>query len=303
MKSIAPLAPPVCSNCGGFCLKYFRTADYNRRISNRHFLHYRCKQCGLLFIHPVPSDLGLYYPGEYYHIPDSLAFLEENYSHERYKVELIQRFRPSGRLLEIGPSLGTFAFAAKRAGYEVAAIEMSAACSRYLNEIVQIPTVNTMDTVAALEAMEPFDVIALWHVIEHLVDPWAAFTAIANRLTPGGICVLAAPNPEAFQFKVMGRWWPHVDTPRHLFLIPQTVLIKRAEVCGLRLEFVTTDDEGTRGWNTFGWEFFLGNLARHPRISRMLRRVGRMLARVMRPFDRREGYGSAYTLVFRKIAL
>jgi len=301
MASASTIDSPTCTNCGSACRLHFRTKDYNRKISDEQFSHYLCTQCALLFIHPAPSDLGSYYPRDYHHIPDSVTFLEANHKHENYKVNIILRFKASGRLLEIGPSLGTFAFAAKRAGFDVHTIEMNEDCSRYLNEVAKIPTVNASDIDSALQALEPFDVIALWHVIEHLVDPWTTFAHIAKNLKPGGICVLAAPNPNAFQFKAMGKRWPHVDAPRHLYLIPQEILAKQAEKCGLQLEFATTDDEGARGWNTFGWEYWLGNFVRHPRINRLLRRFGRKLARVVSHWDQAQGCGSAYTLVFRKI--
>lgn len=301
MASVSTADSPTCPNCKSACRLHFRTRDYNRRIDDQCFDHYLCKQCALLFIHPVPTDLGRYYPLDYHHIPDSVAFLEANHQHEQYKVEMIRRFKPSGRLLEIGPSLGTFAYAAKRAGFEVMTIEMSEDCSRYLNDVAKIPTVNTVDTDAALQALEQFDVIALWHVIEHLMNPWTTLAHIGKSLKLGGICVFAAPNPDAFQFKVMGKRWPHVDAPRHLYLIPQEVLVKRAQACGLQLEFATTDDEGARGWNTFGWEYWLGNFVRRPRINRVLHRIGSNLARVVRRWDQDEGRGSAYTLVFRKV--
>lgn len=292
---------PRCSNCRCICRLRFRTRDYNRRIGDDLFKHYICPQCNLLFIYPVPSNLGRYYPNDYHYIPDSISFLEANHAHEKYKVEIIRRFKPSGRLLEIGPSLGTFAYAAKQAGFDVNAIEMSEDCSRYLNEVAGIPTINTADAGAALLSFEPFDVIALWHVIEHLVDPWITLEHIASSLKPGGICILAAPNPDAFQFKVMGKRWPHVDAPRHLYMIPQNVLLQRAQACGLQLEFATTDDEGARGWNSFGWEYWLGNFSRNALAKRMLHRAGFWLARLLRRWDQQEGRGSAYTLVFRRM--
>jgi len=292
---------PVCSNCGSASKLHFKTQDYNRRIGEAYFDHFLCTHCKLLFIHPIPDNLDRYYPKDYHHIPNSITFLEENHNHELYKLQIIRRFKQSGRLLEIGPSLGTFAWAAKREGFEVNTIEMSEDCSRYLNEVANIPTVNTADIDTALQSLAPFDVIAMWHVIEHLHDPWKTLGYIARCLKPGGICVLAAPNPDAFQFKSIGRRWPHVDAPRHLFLIPQKLLIERAEALGLQLEFATTDDEGARGWNTFGWEYWLGNFSRRPSVQKMMRRAGRGLARILRHWDRQEGRGSTYTLVFRRM--
>ena len=163
------------------------------------------------------------------------------------------------------------------------------------------PTVNTADTCKALKSLPPYDVIALWHVIEHLPNPWEILEAISEKLNAGGLLVLAAPNPDAFQFHVLGRYWPHVDAPRHLMLIPARLLIEKMASMGMTVELFTTNDEGGLGWNIFGWEYFFSNLCGRPRINRVLRKFGRMVAKLVGPIETIEGKGSAYTMVFRKV--
>lgn len=287
-----------CSYCNTSSKLLFRSKDYNRRISGELFSHYRCPHCGLIFISPIPEDLGRYYPQDYHFVPDDVAFLDKNISHEQYKIEIIQRYKKLGRLLEIGPSLGGFAYLAKQCGFEVEAVEMDAECSRFLNDVVQIPTVNCNDTCEALNQLDPFDVVALWHVLEHLSTPWETLECIAGKINPGGILLLAAPNPDSFQFNVMGRYWPHLDAPRHLNLIPTTVLVENMERLGMQLEMMTTSDEGGLGWNVFGWEFFFINLGHLIKVP--LRRLGRIFAMLLRPVESMEGKGCAYTIVFRK---
>jgi hypothetical protein len=83
-------------------------------------------------------------------------------------------------------------------------------------------------------------------------------------------------------------------------LIPLQVLNNQAQRNGLESVWTTTDDEGARGWNRFGWEYSLANLAIGRRPKKLLRRLGRLLSAALQPWDRREGKGSAYTAVFRK---
>lgn len=289
-----------CPYCDTQSDIYFRSRDYNRKISSEVFDHYRCPKCRLIFISPIPENLGDYYPQAYYFVPDTTSALDVGADNERYKIEIIQRYIKKGRLLEIGPSLGYFAYLAKKSGFEVEAIEMDARCSKFLNEVAGIPTVNSNDTCGALKSLKPFDVIALWHVIEHLPNPWETLEAISENLNPSGILILAAPNPDAFQFKVLGRYWPHVDAPRHLMLIPSQVLIEKMATLGMEVELNTTTDEGSLGWNIFGWEFFLHNLSTRPRINWMLRSIGRVVGKMLSPIEKLEGKGSAYTMVFRK---
>lgn len=289
-----------CSYCSTEAELYFRSRDYNRKITREIFNHFRCPVCSLIFISPIPENLGDYYPQSYYFVPASTDALVAGAAGERYKIEIIQHYVKHGRLLEIGPSLGCFAYLAKNSGFTAEAIEMDADCSKFLNEVAGIPTVNSSDASVALSALEPYDVIALWHVIEHLPNPWETLEAISEKLNLGGILVLAAPNPDAFQFHVLGRYWPHVDAPRHLMLIPSQILVEKMATLGMKVELNTTTDEGGLGWNVFGWEYFFSNLCSYPRINRVLRMFGRVVAKLFRPIEKTEGKGSAYTMVFRK---
>jgi len=289
-----------CPQCKHESSLYFHSKDYNRNITQDIFDHYLCPQCGLIFIMPVPVNLADYYPESYHFVPESLEYLEKGSKPERYKIEIVQDFIENGRLLEIGPAYGSFTYLAKKAGYEVEAIEMNARCCQFLNKVVGVNAINSDDPIATLAQMKPYDVIALWHVIEHLPDPWPTLNAICTSLKPGGIIVLATPNPSSFQFNIMGYRWPHVDAPRHLILIPMKLLAERLEALGMKAELITTTDLGSIGWNTFGWEFFFANLSSQLYFKKVLRRIGRLISLLFSPIEGIEGKGSAYTMVFRK---
>jgi 2-polyprenyl-3-methyl-5-hydroxy-6-metoxy-1,4-benzoquinol methylase len=289
-----------CPLCKQDSPLYFQSKDYNRNISQEIFDHYRCQQCEVIFIAPIPANLTAYYSEAYHFVPESADYLEAGSEPERYKIDIVQRFSNKGRLLEIGPSYGSFTYLAKKAGFEVDAIEMNARCCQFLNEVVGVNAINSNDPVKVLKQAEPYDVIALWHVIEHLPDPWTMLDAIYAKLNPGGIVVLAAPNPDAFQFHVMGRYWPHVDAPRHVSLIPMKLLAEKLKVLGMKAELLTTTDKGSIGWNEFGWSFFFSNLSSYFHVKRVLRYMGRMVSLLLSPIEKIEGKGSAYTVVFRK---
>lgn len=289
-----------CPCCHAESPLYFQSKDYNRNISQEIFDHYRCPQCEVIFIAPIPANLADYYSEAYHFVPESADYLEAGSEPERYKIDIVQRFSNKGRLLEIGPSYGSFTYLAKKAGFEVDAIEMNARCCQFLNEVVGVNAINSNDPVEVLKQAEPYDVIALWHVIEHLPDPWTMLDAIYAKLNPGGIVVLAAPNPDAFQFHVMGHYWPHVDAPRHVSLIPMKLLAGRLEGLGMKAELLTTTDKGSIGWNDFGWSFFFSNLSSSFHVKRVLHHIGRMLSLLLSPIEKMEGKGSAYTVVFRK---
>ena len=291
-----------CALCGDRTTIAFSTTDRNRKLSSERFTYHRCGACNTLTLAPVPADLNRYYPPEYYRLPRNRTELLAAAAPERYKLEIIGRFVAAGRVVEIGPAVGQFAVVAQEAGYETSAIEMDAACCRFLRDALQIEVHETSDPSAALAAGGPFDVVAMWHVIEHLEEPRAVLSAAAEALRPGGVIVLAAPNPDAFQFRVFGRRWAHVDAPRHLTLLPIAALEGLARELRLDVVLATTRDAGTIGWNRFGWRESLAGFGNGSRAKQGLRLLGSVAARAMAPFDRRDQRGSTYTLVLRRPA-
>jgi SAM-dependent methyltransferase len=294
--------PRTCPQCGGASSLRFAVGDLNRHLGSELFDYYRCADCSLLFLDPLPADLGHYYPQDYYALPQSIDEVARNARHEAYKIDIVRKHIGGGRLIEIGPATGGFCYLAKQAGFQVQAIEMDRRCSEFLRSMLHIDVVNSAAETAALDQLEPADVVALWHVIEHLRDPWGMLEAIARKLRPGGIAVIATPNPDALQFRIWGKRWVHVDAPRHVVLIPADVMTRRMRELDLDLVEMTTNDEGGLGWNWFGWVYGFANFSAAPRIKRFLRLAGRMVRRAVAPLEDREGKGAAYTAVFRKAA-
>lgn len=292
----------TCSGCGGSMRPFAEALDYNRGTSRERFSYSACTNCGLISLVDVPEDLGRYYEAGYHAIPQCVADLELGAVHDRYKIDLVQKFAAGGRLVELGPGWGAFCLLAKRAGFEVTAIEQDARCCAFLRSSLGVNVIESAQPAAALRRAERADVIALWHVFEHLQRPWEALEAASDRLRPGGVLVIATPNPLALQLRIFGARWTHLDAPRHVHLIPPDLLARRASALGLTTALSTTRDPGGTGWNDFGWRFSLANLSPFAALKRPLRLAGRVLGRLAAPFDRIEGKGSAYTAVFRKTA-
>ncbi len=290
----------ACPKClRGSPLK-FRVGDRNRRITSEVFNYYRCQTCDIQFLWPIPENLGRYYENDYYEIPDSLEALAARAETERFKIDIVRRFVSGGRLLEIGPAWGNFAYLAKQAGFQVDAIELDTQCCRFLERVVGIRAIHDDNIEKALLDGATYDVIALWHVIEHLPNPWTALNLMAKKLNPGGVLIMAAPNPGAFQFRVLGRHWAHIDAPRHLELIPSQTLIDHGRDLGLRTLMVTTTDQGSLGWNMFGWAVSLANLSQNRHLGHLLHFIGRVIGRLVMSIEKKEGLGSAYTVVLHK---
>lgn len=285
--------------CDGSETDWFRVNDRNRRIGVSEFRYLRCDRCGLIRLENVPGNLGDYYPNDYYDLPTAEQ-LELIAVADTFKIETVKRFISKGRLLEIGPAYGIFSFQAKQAGFSVDVVEMDERCCDYLNRVVSVNAVCSAFPHEAISNFGLHDVIALWHVIEHLPNPWELLRAAAKNLAPNGILVLAAPNPDSWQFKIMGKEWPHLDAPRHLYLLPAQALTDYVEALGLERIHYTTVDSDAKRWNRFGWQRLLMNRVRGKWLERAAFLMGYALSIILAPFESHDPKGSAYTLVFRK---
>lgn len=299
MSAVAPLSAPACPRCDGASTHALAATDRNRCVSDERFEYRRCTACGVIWLLDAPADLGRYYPADYHDFMRGEA-LAAAAAEEAPRLALLTRHVSGGRLVEIGPSQGVFAYAAKRAGFDVVGIEMDAACCRHLEAEVGIQAINSASPGEVLRALPPSRAIVMWHVIEHLVDPWTVVRAIAANLEPGGLLALATPNPAALGFRLLRARWVHLDAPRHVTLIPLAALEDEAAKLGLRRVSATTTDPVGLLLNRMGWQRSLmrpPTLRPNPRFGYTL---GQLLTPTMRPWEERGMNGATYTAVFQR---
>lgn len=247
---------------------------------------------------PIPDDLVPFYKGGYQTIPGSLPALRELAAVERYRLSPILKHRNSGKLLEIGPWIGIFSCNAKDAGFDVTALEMNQECVDFLNQTVGIRALKTSNPAATLDQMnEKFDVITLWHSLEHLRDPWRVIEQCAAHLAPEGILLVAIPNIESYQFSLLKSAWKHLDAPRHLFFYPTETLVKLCRQYGLSVVETTTADELSAALGYDTWYSLACSVI-------PVRYVRGVLARLMqyaaRRGERKPNGGAGLTAVFQK---
>lgn len=289
-----------CPQCPHAGRKLFAVGDLNRKVSEEQFDYYCCRSCGLTFLSPVPLDLGAYYPPAYHEIPRSTEDLRLNSGHEVFKLDTIKAHAKGKHLLEIGPSYGRFAYLAKEAGFAVDAFEMDRNCCAFLNETVGINAMHTADLFNSVKQADSYDVIAMWHSVEHLPDPWPLIDLLGNKLNPGGILVFASPNPNSLQFRVFGKYWVHLDAPRHVELIPPGLLTDRLIRAGLKRVHFTTSDQGAKDCNGLGWHVSPRHMFRDRPLSSIGQFIELQLIRIGRRVQKIPGLGAAYTVVFCK---
>ena len=289
---------PYCTTKAKILLK---GKDYNSFFSNpvirewnETFYLYECAGCGLQFIGNVPSDLSFYYPESYYGVVTAQVIKENA---EYNKVDIVRKFKENGKLLEIGPGMGTFCYAAKESGYEVSAIEMDERAVEFLNSQLEIAAIKSNEPEKILEKYgATYDVICLWHSLEHMKNPWVVLDACKFALKKGGVLLIAVPNPNSFLAKVMGRYWAHYDLPRHLFGIPERWLKGYCEKNDMLLESCIYGTEVNDFWNQFAW----GKLFELVSGGKTVAYERGLKVKIFKKYEMLPGNGSTYIAILRK---
>jgi SAM-dependent methyltransferase len=208
-------ASTTCLVCGG--------SKSQLRFVQRGYPVFRCTDCGLEFVSPIPSRAEL---AEYY--DRSYAVPLERYAaagvRNAARIADVERWCPKrGRLLEIGASYGHSLAAARDRGWEVVGIELSPTASKHAREEFGLSVYNC-DLLDASLAPAGFDAVVMWHVLEHVRNPKAHVARIAELLKPGGLLGLRVPNITSFGARAAGQWWPWMCPPAHLWFFSSSTL-------------------------------------------------------------------------------
>src|SRR5688572_5088045 len=148
----------VCPHCQNHARLLFQTRDINRRLSDATFDYFRCETCKLIFLSPVPDDLGSYYQRDYYKTPTTLQGLAGASARHAHKLETVRRFKAGGTALEIGAGYGDFLYQLKQAGFEAEGIEMDAGCCQFIEAQLGLPMTHTQAPLEALRGAGQYDV-------------------------------------------------------------------------------------------------------------------------------------------------
>jgi SAM-dependent methyltransferase len=182
-----------CRLCGsgGLALYYTLGAD-------RQFRYYKCPACTL-----VNYDLdGGLEQGQYTRIFVDPADDRQRRNHDNDQAFdfLSRQVSSPGRLLDIGCGNGRLLLMAKRQGWQVKGLELSADMAAWAAERVgcEVLTDDFLQLEPAPEDREAFDVVSLRHVLEHLPEPLLAMEKISALLRPGGLLLVEMPNIEGW---------------------------------------------------------------------------------------------------------
>lgn len=207
-----------CPHPAAECEVLFPAFDY---ISGELFQVARCRSCAQVVTLPVPADIGKYYPAGYYgdqqgrRFPAVVEWLQEKLYAWRSGQVLRRLKRKNAKVLDIGCGRGLLLRAFQRNGCDVTGTEFSDDACRFAREVLKLPV-----RVGGLQELNfpenSFDVVTMWHVLEHVSDPRPTLAEVSRILKPGGLFLVAVPNFGSPEARLTQAGWFHLDCPRHL---------------------------------------------------------------------------------------
>jgi len=212
-----------CPICGASSFKEVFKAPHFRG-DNELFAIQECENCKFWVTSPRPEneDLGKYYDLTNYisHNNSSKSLMDKayqvvrNYSLKK-KAQLISKVDNGGKsLLDYGAGTGHFLIEAKKSGWKIEGVEISADA----REVAKSENGLELHNPESFEIEEKkYSVITLWHVLEHLPNLNEHLQAFYKGLQKGGKLIIAVPNHESVDSKHYGENWAALDVPLHLW--------------------------------------------------------------------------------------
>ncbi|RDY59814.1 class I SAM-dependent methyltransferase [Flagellimonas nanhaiensis] len=197
---------------------FLKTKDFS--VSGESFELHWDEEFQMLRTSPVPENLEGYYDSDNYisHTDSSTGLVDQLYQkvkrlNLKKKLQLIDnQIDISRNLLDIGAGTGDFLLYTQENGYTITGVEPNEKARTLAKD-------KGLDLKPGLNNLrgQQYDIITLWHVLEHLPELEKQIVKIEELLAAKGTLIIAVPNFKSFDAKHYGRYWAGYDVPRHLW--------------------------------------------------------------------------------------
>ena len=199
-----------------------------------------CETCGHCFtdIHHEVDFNKLYQDGQYELMDTRQTLFGKVLSFDdKIVIRQLNRLRPQkGAMLDFGCGKGAFIFRAAHYGWQVKGIETAKKRARFGVEIYGV-NISTDEYLSGSISGGPFDVITLFHIIEHLSQPIELLqNLIEDNLAKNGWVVIEVPRFDSLQSKIAGGRWIHLDPPFHVSHFSTKSIMKLINDVGLEVK-------------------------------------------------------------------
>jgi 2-polyprenyl-3-methyl-5-hydroxy-6-metoxy-1,4-benzoquinol methylase len=233
---------PVCLNA--FTQPALTGSDWLFESTTKMFTLHSCASCHCLFLDPMPAEeeIAHFYPAQYWWNSSKaqsdrpLKALESIYRKFALRDHVAFIVRASGNrsgldLLDVGCGSGTLLGLLKQRGFRPLGVDFSAEAARIAETENGVRVVvGSLDQAGFPD--QSFDVVTLFHVMEHVTNPRSVLAEVSRILKPGGTLVLQVPNIDSWQFKAFGVKWYGLDLPRHVIDYSREAMLKLLKESG-----------------------------------------------------------------------
>ena len=182
----------------------------------------RCPDCQLVYLDPMPTraEALKLYDAHYFKDPER-GYVDYVADEAVYRKEFRRRLRTlhkagaRGCLLDVGCAAGWLLDEAKKLGFDPSGLEPSAQVARDAHERTGLP-VFAGAVEDALLSTAHYDVITIFDVLEHLVEPLGTLRRLRRSLRPGGFLAVSVPNYGGWWARLSGKRWPFLTPWEHL---------------------------------------------------------------------------------------
>ncbi|MCZ6900456.1 MAG: class I SAM-dependent methyltransferase [Bacteroidetes bacterium] len=227
---------PLCSS--GHFNNYLICRDHS--ISKESFAIVECEVCKFKFTNPRPETNKIikYYESDSYVPIANRANTLINLIYQlvrkftlKSKIRLINELSTKGNILDVGCGTGHFLQVCVKDGWKVQGVEQSMVARNYAQELLGITIYEQLSDIESLN--QKYEIISLWHVLEHMEDLDQTMVGLKNHLSKNGTIVTAVPNCHSFDAKYYKSFWAGFDVPRHFYHFTQKTmeeLVKRHQM-------------------------------------------------------------------------
>lgn len=210
-------------------------------LTQEPFKILECKDCGLLYTTPRPNkdEIGKYYKSdEYYsHQENKEGFIPKVYEkvksiNLKNKYTIATEKTRKGKILDIGCGVGDFLHTMEQHGWKGTGVEPSEEAKAIAKKRIKAQLLSSEEQENLTEGS--FDVITMWHVLEHVDALRWQIQQLYRLCKPGGRIIIALPNYKSYDGQYYKAAWAAYDVPRHLNHFNEETIIKIFEESHLK---------------------------------------------------------------------
>ncbi|WP_146118775.1 class I SAM-dependent methyltransferase [Blastopirellula marina] len=238
---------PLCPVCGHSKFTAFASGyDYELETCGNEWHFVRCDDCEHSWLNPRPheSTLSVIYPPHYYaydyegRVNRFARMGKRQLDKAKFKGILKHLSRTPKNYLDVGCGSGRYLHHMHSLGLErqsIYGLEIDAAQTARLAE-EQFNIINCRIEDADLPE-NTFDLITMFHVLEHVDDPKVVVEHLFRLLSPGGVLVIETPNIDSLDARLFSNtYWGGYHIPRHWNLFSVDSLRRTLEDSGLQVQ-------------------------------------------------------------------